>query len=238
MRTNTRILVMLAVAAAVAAMPVWSNAQETLSTGAANTAHTIVVAGQGSVNDTPDQTSVTLGVETTKTTAQDAQNANSATMTEIIRQIAAVGIPADQMRTTGVELNPQRRPGPGNGQITGYTATNRIVVTVNDLRLTGRVIDAGVGAGANEVAGISFGLRDAKADQTRALRLAVQNAKDTATILAQAAGVGPLRLVRLEVLGEASPTPRIALAAAQSVETPVLPGMVSVTASVRAVYAF
>jgi len=170
MRTNTRILVMLAVAAAVAAMPVWSNAQETLSTGAANTAHTIVVAGQGSVNDTPDQTSVTLGVETTKTTAQDAQNANSATMTEIIRQIAAVGIPADQMRTTGVELNPQRRPGPGNGQITGYTATNRIVVTVNDLRLTGRVIDAGVGAGANEVAGISFGLRDAKADQTRALR--------------------------------------------------------------------
>ena len=137
-------------------------------------------------------------------------------MTEIIRQIAAVGIPADQMRTTGVELNPQRRPGPGNGQITGYTATNRIVVTVNDLRLTGRVIDAGVGAGANEVAGISFGLRDAKTDQTRALRLAVQNAKDTATILAQAAGVGPLRLVRLEVLGETAPTPRIAFAAAQA----------------------
>jgi len=229
---------MLAVAAAVAAMPAWSNAQETLSTGTADGGHTIVVAGEGAVDDTPDQAAVTLGVETIRQTAQDAQNANSAVMTEIIRQITAVGIPADQMRTSGVELTPQRRPGPGNGQITGYSASNRITVTVNDLRLTGRVIDAGVGAGANEVAGVSFGLRDSKADQTRALRLAVQNAKDTAAVLAQAAGVGPLRLVRLEVLGEATPTPRIALAAAQTAETPVLPGMVSVTASVRAVYAF
>ncbi len=229
---------MLAVAAAIAAMPAWSNAQEIMSTGSGTPGHTIVVNGVGAVDDTPDQAMVTLGVETIRTTAQDAQNANSAAMTEIIRQVTAAGVPADQMRTSGVELTPQRRPGTGNGPITGYAASNRVTVTVNDLRLTGRVIDAGVGAGANEVAGISFGLRDAKADQTRALRLAVQNAKDIATIAAQAAGVGPLRLVQLEVVGEASPTPRMTFAGAPNVETPVLPGMVTVTASVRAVYAF
>jgi len=239
MRPTTRIWVVLAVAAAIAVMPARSGAQGMLSTGAGGAAHTIVVTGVGVVDATPDQATVALGVQTIRPTAQDAQNANSAVMAQIIRQVTALGIPADQMRTTGVELTPQRRPGPGDNPITGYAAVNQIAVIVNDLRLTGRVIDAGVDAGANEVAGLSFGLRDSATDRTRALRLAVQNAQATATTLAGAAGVGPLHLVRLQELGETAPALRQqAFAGAQAVSTPVLPGIVSVTASVQAVYAF
>ena len=238
MRPNTKILAGLTVAAAVALMPAWSAAQSAASAGSGAAARTIVVTGAGTVTASPDQATVVLGAETIRQTAQDAQAANSAVMAQVVRQLTALGIPADQLRTTGVTLTPQRQPGSENGAITGYAAANQIAVTVNDLRLTGRVIDTGVGAGANQVAGLSFGLRAPGADSARALRLAVQNAQATAATLAQAAGVGPIHLMRLEELSATAPVARVMVQAAQPVETPVLPGTVSVTMTVRAVYGF
>jgi uncharacterized protein YggE len=230
--------VALAAAVGVAALPVWSGAQGAPGAGGGSGAHTIVVTGDGAVAATPDQAAVTLGVETVRQTAQDAQNANSAAMAQIIREVIALGIPADQMRTTGVTLTPERQPGPGNGAITGYSATNQITVTVNDLRLTGRVIDAAVGAGANQVAALSFGLRDPATQNARALRLAVQNAQTTAATLAQAAAVGPIHLIRLEVIGGTAPVARAVAMQAEAAQTPVLPGTISLTVTVRAVYGF
>ncbi|HLJ58312.1 MAG TPA: SIMPL domain-containing protein [bacterium] len=230
---TTTVLGIVGVVALLAATPPVSQAQGAPVMGGGG-ARVIVVTGEGSVDATPDQATVTVGVQTVRRTAQDAQNANNAAMTQVIHQVTALGIPKDRIRTSGVELAPQRAPGPGTGPITGYAATNRVTVTVDDLGLTGRVIDAAVGAGANEVEGLSFGLRDASSERTRALQLAVQNAQAMATTLATAAGVGPIHLVRIEQVGQ-TVAPRFAAA---EVSTPVLPGTVSVAASVRAVYAF
>lgn len=200
---------------------------------------TIVVTGEGSVDATPDRATVALSVIVLRPTAQEAQQQSAATMAQIVRAIVAAGIPQTSIRTTTVSLYPQRRPEAGGpGPITGYQSVNRVVVTVDDIGRVGQVIDAGVGAGANGVDSLIWSLRDATAYRAQAFRVAVQNAQATANAIAAAAGVGNLRLLRIEQVG-AVIIPRPAIGAMEAAPaTPVLPGTMPVNVQVRAVYGF
>ena len=200
---------------------------------------TIVVTGDGSVDATPDRASVALSVIVQRPTAHEAQQQNAATMGQVVRAIVAAGIPPTAIKTTTVSLYPQRRPDSGGtGPIIGYQSVNRVLVTVDDIGRVGQVIDAGVGAGANGVDSVEWGLRDATAYRTQALRIAVQNAQATANAIASAAGVSGLRLLRIEQAG-AVVGPRLAVGVMQAAPaTPVLPGTMPVNAEVRAVFAF
>jgi len=193
----------------------------------------IVVNGQGSVDAAPDEATVGLGVETIRPTAQDAQTQSNTAMDKIVRQILALGISRDKIRTVAASLIPQRKSNAAD--ITGYAAIDRITVTVDDLSLVGRVIDVSVAAGANAVNNLEFGVRSPQTYQDRALRLAMDNAKATAGSIAAQAGVSSIRLIRVEEMGEN-------VVARMSVEAPaattVLPGTLSVNASVQATYAF
>ncbi|HEV2439031.1 MAG TPA: SIMPL domain-containing protein [bacterium] len=200
---------------------------------------TIVVTGDGSVDATPDRATVALSVIVQRPTAQEAQQQSAATMAQVVSKIVAAGVPQTAIRTTTVSLYPQHRPDQsGQGPITGYQSVNRVVVTLDDITRVGQVIDAGVGAGANGVDSVNWTLRDATAYRTQALRLAVQNAQAAANAIASAAGVGGLRLLRIEQVGAiAYPRPGIGVMQAAPA-TPVLPGTMPVSVEVRAVYAF
>jgi uncharacterized protein len=195
--------------------------------------HVIVVNGQGFVEATPDEATISLGVETIRPAAQEAQAQSNTAMDKIVRQILALGISRDKIRTTAVSLIPQRKS--DTTDIAGYAAVDRITVTVDDLSLVGRVIDAGVAAGANTIDSLAFGVRNPETYQDRALRLAMNNAKATADAIAAEAGVSSIRLVHVEAIGE-SVAPRMSVAAPAAAA--VLPGTLSVNASVQAMYAF
>lgn len=195
--------------------------------------HVIVVNGQGSMDATPDEATISLGVETIRPTAQDAQAESNTAMDKIVRQILALGISRDKIRTTAASLIPQRKS--NTTEIAGYVAVDRITVTVDDLSLVGRVIDAGVAAGANTINSLVFGVRSPQTYQDRALRLAMDNAKATADAIAAEAGVSSIRLVHVEEMGE-SVVPRMSVAAPAAAT--VMPGTLSVNASVQATYAF
>lgn len=202
---------------------------------------TIVVTGDGSVDATPDRATVALSVIVQRPTAQEAQQQSAATMAQVVRQIVAAGIPQTAIRTATVSLYPQHRPDSGGtGPITGYQSVNRVIVTVDDISRVGQVIDAGVGAGANGVDSVNWTLRDATAYRAQAIRIAVQNAQATANAIASAAGVGGLRLLRIEQVGVVVvPRPGLGvMQAAPAPATPVLPGTMPVNAEVRAVFAF
>lgn len=197
----------------------------------------IVVSGRGVVEAAPDRALVNIGVQTTRPTAQEAQERASTTMAQVLRQVTALGIPRERIQTVEINLYPQRRP--PSGEISGYQAVQRAVVTVDDLALVGRVLDAAVTAGANLLDGVSFTLRDPASYRTRAFAAAVQDARAAANALASAAGVSISRVVRIEEMGAAVPIVRgPALQAAPEMSTPVLPGTLSVSVQVRAVFAF
>ena len=74
-------------------------------------------------------------------------------------------------------------------QVVGYTATNTISITVNDISKVGEYIDIAFGAGANTLENVSFTARETGDAQKEALQLAVQSAVEKAGIIAEAAGL-------------------------------------------------
>lgn len=196
----------------------------------------IIVTGRGVVEAAPDRAIVTVGAQFTRATAQEAQEVASMTMTQTLRQVMALGIPRERIQTVEINLFPQRRP--PAGEIVGYQAVQRARVTVDDLSLVVRILDAAVTAGANLLDGVAFTVHDPAASRTRAFAAAVQDARASANALAAAAGLATPRIVRIEELGATVPIRGEPLRAAPEVATPVLPGTLSISAQVRVVFAF
>ena len=153
------------------------------------------MAGLGRLTVEPDVASVRLGVAITRPTATDARETAAATMTAVLEGIAAAGVERRDIRTSLVGLGPITDYSSERGpRVTGYQLTNTVEVTVRDLRSTGRVIDAGLAAGASSLDGLEFRLDDPAPAEEAARRAAVEDARRRATTLAGAADVrlGPV----------------------------------------------
>lgn len=198
----------------------------------------IQVSASASVDVESDRANVRFAVETQATTAADASAENARRMDAVIRALRALDVTGTEIETTGYQLNPvySRNDRGGMSTIESYRALNHVVVTVDDVEAVGRLIDAGIGAGANRVAGITFEATDTRQARLDALRMAVEKATEEARIIAVAMGRelgGPL-----EVQGGAEmPQPypmyaRMEMAQAAEVSTPVEPGEQTVQASV------
>ena len=107
--------------------------------------------------------------------------------------------PAGEVKTLGYSLAPQYESVNGrNPHLTGYEASNTVLVTVDQLALLGKVIDAATGTGANHIRGISFTLRDDSTVRAEALRQAAVKARSNAEVLAKALGVQVVGLLQAE----------------------------------------
>ncbi len=208
---------------------------------------TLIVSGSGQARVAPDEAHVRLGVVAQAPTARAVQDQVSRTAGAVLAAIRKLGIPAEDVQTSGLSLSPlysQARPGNENQapKITGYQANNTVTVRVGDLAKTGPVIDAGLGAGANSLDGVDFGLRNDEAARAQALADAARAARAKAETLAKALGV---RLGEILEVAEGGvsisppPSPRYGMArmeAASMASTPVSSGQVGVEASVTLRY--
>jgi len=208
---------------------------------------TLIVSGSGQARVAPDEAHVRLGVVAQAPTARAVQDQVSRTAGAVLDAIRKLGIPAEDVQTSGLSLSPlysQIRQGNENQspKITGYQANNTVTVRVGDLAKTGPVIDAGLGAGANSLEGVDFGLRNDEAARAQALADAARAARAKAETLAKALGV---RLGEILEVAEGGvsisppPSPRYGMArmeAASMAPTPVSAGQVGVEASVTLRY--
>ena len=161
---------------------------------------TITVTGSAQLSVAPDEAVVSLGVRTQAQGAQDALDQNSAKMQHVLDALRALGLGDADLATSNIDLSPRYD---NNGQtILGYDASNTVEATVHDLSKVGRVIDAGVGAGANIAGGISFRTSDSNKGVTNALADAVRNARSKADAMAAAANATVGDVV---TIGEQSP---------------------------------
>jgi len=187
------------------------------------------LSAYGETRVAPDQATISLGVLTEAPTAAAAMTANAARMTQVIAALKKAGIAAKDIQTSGLSLSPQYAYEPNaQPRLTGYQASNQVTVTVRDLAGLGRAVDATVGAGANQVNGISFGLANPAAAEDAARLAAVKALQAKADLYARATG---LRIVRLTQLSEGGgyaappPMPVMAMARMEKADsTPVSPG--------------
>ncbi len=198
----------------------------------------IVTTGTGRVEAEPNQATVTVGVQVQRPTAAEASADVAQAADRILARLQQIGVRRQDIRTSGLQVNPvYSTPREGAPTIVGYRASYTLTITLNDLKLVGQAIDESVKAGANTIAGVSFGLRDSSAARREALTMAVRDAREKADIIARAAGLQIRSVeriveegvdVQVRMLERAVPAP--------SVPTPIEPGTVSVVARVTAVF--
>jgi uncharacterized protein YggE len=197
---------------------------------------TISVTGSGSVDTTPDTATTSFGVQTQGSDAREAMRNNSEAMRKVIDALKNAGVEPKDLQTQYVSLNP-RYDNQGR-VIVGYDASNSVSATVRKLADVGSVIDAAIGAGANNVSGPSLSRGESDKLYRDALAKAVADAKAKAEVLAHEAGVsvGAVQSMTESPQASGGPMPLTYRAAALASDTPVEAGTTSVTASVRVVF--
>jgi len=211
-----------------------------------NAVPVIVVTGEAQIRVVPDEATVRLGITRQTATAQAAQDQANTVANEILAAVTKLGIAASDIQTSRLTLTPVYAPrSPEASQaprIVAYQASNIVSVKVNDLAKVGPVIDTGLKAGANEVQGVQFGLRDDTAARQQALKEAVTEARKKAETIAAAANVTlgiPLEIAEQGVSlmkSEFNTGVMMARAAADMAPTPVSPGQLEVRANVTIRY--
>jgi uncharacterized protein YggE len=163
----------------------------------------VEVTGEGSISAAPDFAQVTLGVTTTGKTAGDAMAANAKAANALVSLIKAEGVAPADIQTSEVSISPifsRQAPGQETAPaISGYSVSNSVAVTVREIARLGALLDKAVGAGANAIAGISFGHNNLSDLLDKARPLAVADARRKAEIYAAAGGA---KLGRLMILTE------------------------------------
>lgn len=197
-------------------------------------ASTIRVTGEASVSAKPDRVEIDLGVVTRATTAQQAATENARVLTNVLAALRRALGPKASIETISYALYPNYQvPPQGDPKITGYTATNRVRVTQDDLTNVGAVLDVATRAGANQVDRIRFTLKDDAPVKAQALRAAALEARAKANTLATSLG---LQIARIHSVDEVSPTARplfdLAVAREAAPTTPILPGSIETSATV------
>ncbi|MCK9487380.1 MAG: SIMPL domain-containing protein [Dehalococcoidia bacterium] len=243
-RLSRRALLAAGAAALVAVTVACTPTTEVTVAGAAQNTQGIAVAGQGSVSVRPDIAELNLGVEVTALTVAEARGRAADAMASVQAAITGLGVAEEDIQTRYFNIYPQysypEREAP---QITGFVVTNQSQVKVRDMDNVSAVLDAAVEAGGDAVRvnGISFTVEDPEAFLADARTQAVNNARDRAQVLADAAGVelgAPLSIN--EAASFPGPYPEFVRQAqdggGSSASTPLNPGEQELTVSVSVVY--
>jgi uncharacterized protein YggE len=179
---------------------------------------TISSSGMSTTEVRPDQVSVTVGVETNGTTAQEAVSQNANLTAQVITAVRGLGINENRIETSSFSVSPIYEPRQPlqpcieiyppppecetRQEIIGYRATNTVTATLDvpflrmltqptpDLN-AGQVIDAAIGAGANRVDAVVFFISQARQQEIRDTLIsdAIANARQRANIAAEALGM-------------------------------------------------
>jgi uncharacterized protein len=199
----------------------------------------VMVAGDSIVQAQPDTAIITVAVVTQNRTAITAQQENATKSDAVVRALKAAAGSGAEVKTSGYSLQPQRVYKENQPPtITGYEARNSVTVTLSDLTKVGSVIDAAAQAGANDVAGIAFTLRQDRQARDRALSEATQEAVSKARVIATALGGRVVRIVEVQEEGfqQRPPVPIYqtdTFMAKQSVATPIEVGSLDISSKVQ-----
>lgn len=205
----------------------------------------VSVVGQGIVLVQPDVARITIGAEVTDTSLANAQAEAARRMDAVVAKLKADGIAENDIRTVSYNVTPQYdQPGPNGGQPTlrGYLVQNLAEVRTTNVGGLGALLDDAVGSGATRVYGINFEASNMEAIKAQARDQAMSNAHDKADQLAKGGGVSLGRPVSIEESDTGGVTPQpvqraVPAAAAAAPTTPIQPGQMQVSTTVRVVYA-
>lgn len=188
----------------------------------------LAVSAEAEARRVPDVATVSAGVVTQATDANAAMRANATQMDKVMAAIRAAGIAQRDIQTSGINLNPQYKYVENqNPTIIGYQASNTVSLRVHDIARLGKVLDALVASGANQVNGPAFEIDQPEPVLDEARRAALDKAQARAAMYAKSLGLHVRRIVSISEGGgnRPGPIPAMAMARAKAEsDTSVSPG--------------
>ena len=198
----------------------------------------ISVTGEATVSAPPDLAQIEAGATSEAKTAREASEANNATMGKVLLALKSTGIDEKDFQTSRLSLQPQYAPNRTNSSaITGYSASNRVTIRLRDVTKVASVIDTLVGAGANDIGGISFVVSTASKLLDGARDQAIADARRKAEIYARAAGVTLGEPLRIAEEGSPPAIPYRRMAAGMAAPTPIAQGEETLQVTVSVTWA-
>ena len=197
----------------------------------------VVTNGDGVSRAVPDRAFVDVSAESRASSPREAQRKNAELMKPVQDKLRALGIPADAIRTTVINLTREYDYVSGRQIPKGYLAVNSVEVRVDALDKLGELLDAVVTAGATSLGDIRFDVTDRDKYEREALRAAVADARARADAAAAGAGRSVDRILRIEehgVVAPPMPMARMAMMkeANQAADTPIAAGQMEFRARV------
>lgn len=209
-----------------------------------NERNTLRVSGKGEFTARPDRANITISVETTNQIASVAVKENAAKMNKVMEKLKSQIGKNDKISTTGYNLSPvyEYDEKTRKSELSGYRVSNSILLESKNLEAIGKLIDSATQAGANRIESLSFDTDKRDEYRKQALVEAVQDARETAEIVAKAAGVTIVKIIQISPSYEIPiPIYREFAMTARAVPAPppptqVEPGELTVNASVNIVF--
>jgi hypothetical protein len=224
-----KLALLTALAIAAAAVPSTGLAQQTTMVTQAIAGTRLDINAVGEATRVPDIAVISAGVVTRAATATGALEQNAARMDRVREALKRAGIADRDIQTSNISLNPEYRYAENQPpKLVGYSASNQLNVRFRDIRNTGKILDALVAEGANQLNGPSLTIDkpEEALDEARTKALAVGRAR--AELYARSLG---MRIVRLLAVSESGgsypvppPMPVMMEARAQSASTKIDPG--------------
>jgi uncharacterized protein len=151
-------------------------------------------------------------------------------MQRVLAALKRAGVEDRDIQTSSVNLNAEYRyPENQPPQLTGYTATNSVTIRFRDIRNSGKILDALVSQGANQINGpnLTIDKPEAALDEARAKAVVIGRAR--AELYARALGMRVVRVVSVNESGgyavpPPAPPPMVMQAAESRAFTRIEPG--------------
>jgi hypothetical protein len=168
------------------------------------------VVATGEVTRVPDVARISAGVVTQAASATAAIQQNARQMAAVRAALRRAGIADRDIQTSQLSLNPEYRYAENQPPVlTGYRASNEVSIRFRDIENTGKILDALVAQGANQINGPMLMLDKPEQALDEARTAALRTARARAELYAGALGRRVKRILSVsEAGGQFSPVPR------------------------------
>jgi hypothetical protein len=206
--------VLAALMLAVAVLPSTAMAQQITQTIAGTR---LDISATGEVTRVPDVAIVSAGVVSRSASASGALQDTANRMSQVLAALKRAGVADRDIQTSNVSLNPEYRyPENQSPQLVGYTAANNVTVRFRDIRSSGKILDALVAVGANQINGptLTVDKPESALDEARAKAIAIGRAR--AELYAHSLGLRVVRIVSVNESGGYAVPPPVPMMMAQA----------------------
>jgi len=166
------------------------------------------ISATGDVTRVPDLATISAGVVSRAATATAAMQQTASRMARVREALRKAGIADRDIQTSNVSLNPdyvyaQNQP----PKLSGYNASNQVTVRFHDIAATGKILDALVAEGANQISGPNLSVEHPEAALDEARSKAVAAGRARAELYARSLGMRVARVVSVSESGGYAPPP-------------------------------